>query len=327
MERGDCVATPSANSEDAPDELMIPSFASKETNSMPFAHKAGYAEMSSSDDDSDGTIVDGSSLIPALGIVTPHNAGIEDGEDSQPAGLSSALGDGRGASDGGKYARRSSNLFAARGRFRRQRTSEAEESDADKKAMFWAGVKPTRANSSPFLAVRKSGGPGSLSMATVRAAIKLKKRANDIHAKSILSAYIYDPRSRRMTMWKNWMLVNIMYTVLVVPWRISFHSDAGILGLMLSGIVNVSFVVDTVLHFFTAVPTEAGLIIDRKLIIRRYLSTWFLLDLVTCLPVTTLLRGTVSASMRVIAPLRGVRLLSLLKVVKVYAMHYEVRFR
>lgn len=235
--------------------------------------------------------------------------------------------DGRGVrsvDNGGKYARRTSNLFAARNRFRRQQTSYKDESDASKEARFWAGVRPMRQNSTVGLGIGGPAGTGALTMATLRAAIKLKKRAVDFKAKSTLSAYILDPRSPRMLSWKNWMFVNIMYTVLVVPWRISFLSDAGPFALACNVIVNVSFVIDTVLHFFTAIPTESGLMTDRKVIIRRYLSTWFVLDLVTCLPLTTLLRDRVYPSLRVLTPMRAVRLMSLLKVVKVYAMHYEV---
>lgn len=161
-------------------------------------------------------------------------------------------------------------------------------------------------------------------MATLRAAIKLKKKAEVIHAKSELSGYILDPRSLRMRYWKNWMLVNIMYTVLMVPGQISFHSEPGAFLLTLSWIANVSFIIDTVLHFFTAVPMESGLVTDRGFISRRYIFTWFLLDVVSCFPVTTLLRHRVSPSLKVLAPLRGLRLLGLLKVVKVYALHYEV---
>lgn len=221
-------------------------------------------------------------------------------------------------------AQRAPSVFVTHGRFRRPHAQFPEESKAQVKARFWDGVKPARTNST-LLAPQGGVGVNSLTMATLRAAIKLKKRANVIQAKAILNKYILDPRSPRMRSWKNWMVVNIMYTVLVVPWQISFQSEAAGLGLALSGIANVSFIVDTVLHFYMAVETETGLLTDRKVIARRYLTSWFLLDAVTCLPVTTLLRNSVPASLRVLAPMRSLRLLTLLKVVKVYAMHYEVR--
>lgn len=228
--------------------------------------------------------------------------------------------------DGGNL-RRSSNRFASRVRFGGRLPESDSESEAVRKARFWAGVKPLRHNSSLFTGTGMGGAGGGntgLTMATLRAAIKLKKKAINAKAKSALSAHILDPRSPRMRAWKNWTLVNIMYTVLVVPWRISFMSDLGALGLTLNGIANVSFVIDTVLHFFTALPSDSGLVIDHKLIIRRYLTTWFALDLVTCVPLTTLLRNKVYVSLLVVTPLRSLRLLGLLKVVKVYTVHYEV---
>ncbi|CAM9289976.1 unnamed protein product, partial [Laminaria digitata] len=212
--------------------------------------------------------------------------------------------------------------FATRGRFRRSRSAVPVESPLELRERFWTGVKlPTRKKSNLLPTLT---GSNRITMATVRAAIKLKKKANVIQAKSVLNWSILDPRSPRMRSWKNWMFMNIMYTVLVVPWRISFNLPAQAFGLTLSGIANVSFIIDTVLHFFTAVETESGLVTDHGIILRQYLSSWFIIDLVTCLPYTTLLRDSIPASLRVLTPLRGLRLLSLLKVAKVYAMHYEV---
>ncbi|CAM9518752.1 unnamed protein product [Hapterophycus canaliculatus] len=215
---------------------------------------------------------------------------------------------------------RTNATLPARGRF--GRAHKAEESNSEARRRFWNGVKPAGTNSLLLLPPGK-GVPG-LSMGPLRAAMKFKKKANVIQAKSIMTKYIVDPRSPRMQFWKNWMLVNIMFTVLVTPWRISFQCPPRAFGLVLAGIVNISFIVDTVLHFFTAVVTESGLLTERREIARRYVRSWFFLDLVTSVPYTTLLRNVIPSSLGVMAPMRGLRLLKLLKVVKVYAMHYEV---
>eukprot|EP00752_Nemacystus_decipiens_P013801 g12253.t1 len=209
-----------------------------------------------------------------------------------------------------------------RGRFGRAHRAVNEETKAEARREFWAGVKPARVNS---MLVQPAGdGKPGLSLGALRAAMKFKKKANVIQAKSALSKYILTPRSLRMQYWKNWMLVNIMFTVLVTPLRISFQVPAEAFGLVLAGIVNISFIADTVLHFFTAVETESTLVTDRKEIARRYLKSWFFLDLLTCIPFTTLLRHVIPPSLMILAPLRGLRLLKLLKVVKVYTVHYEV---
>lgn len=208
-------------------------------------------------------------------------------------------------------------------RFLRTHRIHTEASKAEARGRFWDGVKPSRENST-MLNPPGAGSPG-LSMVTLRAIMKLKKKATVMQAKTVMTKYIMDPRSGRMQYWKNWMLMNIMFTVLVTPWRISFQLPVTAFGLVLAGIVNISFIVDTVLHFFLAVETEAGLLTDRKEIARRYVKSWFFLDLLTCFPYTTVLRNVIPASMRILAPMRGLRLLKLLKVVKVYTMHYEVR--
>lgn len=200
-------------------------------------------------------------------------------------------------------------------RFRRPEGRVLGESLSHRQERFWKNVRDNR----PI-----EEGPPSISgitMTAVRSIIKLK----NIHMlKSTRNKYVLDPRSTRRRLWKNWMLLNIMYTVLVVPWRISFHARAGALGLVLNSVANVSFIVDTVLHFFTAVETDTGLMTDQREIVRRYVSSWFLIDAVSCIPFTTLLRDRVDPSLRGLTPIRGLRLLSLLKVVKVYALHYEV---
>ncbi|CAM9943905.1 unnamed protein product, partial [Choristocarpus tenellus] len=152
----------------------------------------------------------------------------------------------------------------------------------------------------------------------------LKKKAREIGKRSKPHAFSFDPRTPRMRAWENWVTLTILYTLLIVPWRVSFNARAGPLGLAIDGFVNLSFIADTVLKFMTALPTENGLVTGTWPIARHYLRTWFLIDLVTCIPLSTLLRDVVDPSIRVVQALRGLRLLRLVKVVKVYAMHYEV---
>lgn len=200
-------------------------------------------------------------------------------------------------------------------RFRRPEGRVLGESPSQRQERFWENVRDNR----PI-----EEGPPSLSsiaMTAVQSVIKLK----NIHMlKSTRNKFVLDPRSTRRRLWKNWMLLNIMYTVLVVPWRLSFQTRAGALGLVLNSVANVSFIVDTVLHFFTAVETDTGLMTNQRKIVRRYLSSWFLIDAVSCIPFTALLRDRAGPSLKNLTPIRGLRLLSLLKVVKVYALHYEV---
>ena len=207
-------------------------------------------------------------------------------------------------------------------RFRRPTGWVQGESLRQRQERFWKGIKLPRKTSEDALQPIKL--PRNITMVTMRAALKLKERAIAFIAKSTLSKTILDPHSARMQLWKNWMLVNIMYTVLDVPWRISFDSRGGVFALVLSSVANMSFVVDTILHFFTAVKTDTGIVVDQREISRRYLSSWFVIDVVSCVPFTTLLRDFVAPSLRVLTPMRGLRLLSLLKVAKVYALHYEV---
>ncbi|CAM9968309.1 unnamed protein product, partial [Discosporangium mesarthrocarpum] len=163
------------------------------------------------------------------------------------------------------------------------------------------------------------------SVLSLQSAVFVKKKATLMRQRVKMRPFTLDPRTPRMRVWENYLTITILYTVLVVPWRISFNSRAGTLGMVIDSLVNLSFVIDTARRFVTAIPTENGLVTAPWPIARRYLGTWFLVDLASCMPLTTLLRDKVAPSVRVVHALRGLRLLRLLKVVKVYAMHYEVK--
>jgi len=54
-------------------------------------------------------------------------------------------------------------------------------------------------------------------------------------------------------------------------------------------VIDLFFCVDIVINFFSAIESENGdLITDRKQIAIRYLTTWFLLDLASSLPISAI---------------------------------------
>ena len=72
----------------------------------------------------------------------------------------------------------------------------------------------------------------------------------------------------------------------MVPYNVSFKTKQNNLAwLVLDSVVDVIFLIDIVLNFHTTFVGPAGEVIsDAKLIRMNYLRTWFVIDLLSCLP-------------------------------------------
>ncbi|XP_071335251.1 potassium voltage-gated channel subfamily H member 5a [Trachinotus anak] len=88
------------------------------------------------------------------------------------------------------------------------------------------------------------------------------------------------------TTWDWVILILTFYTAIMVPYNVSFKTKQNNLAwLVLDSVVDVIFLVDIVLNFHTTFVGPAGEVIsDAKLIRMNYLKTWFVIDLLSCLP-------------------------------------------
>lgn len=82
------------------------------------------------------------------------------------------------------------------------------------------------------------------------------------------------------------ILILTFYTAILVPYNVSFKTKQNnVAWLVVDSIVDVIFLVDIVLNFHTTFVGPAGEVIsDPKLIRMNYLKTWFVIDLLSCLP-------------------------------------------
>uniref|UniRef100_A0A8C5BSA0 Potassium voltage-gated channel subfamily H member 5 n=1 Tax=Gadus morhua TaxID=8049 RepID=A0A8C5BSA0_GADMO len=88
------------------------------------------------------------------------------------------------------------------------------------------------------------------------------------------------------TTWDWVILVLTFYTAIMVPYNVSFKTKQNnMVWLVLDSVVDVIFLVDIVLNFHTTFVGPGGEVIsDPKLIRMNYLKTWFVIDLLSCLP-------------------------------------------
>ncbi|KAJ4967285.1 hypothetical protein NE237_019134 [Protea cynaroides] len=97
---------------------------------------------------------------------------------------------------------------------------------------------------------------------------------------------IISPMDSRYRCWETFMAVLVAYSVWVYPFEIAFMkcSRGGLY--MADNIVDIFFMIDIVLTFFIAHldPRTQLLVHDPRKISMRYLSTWFVMDLVSTIP-------------------------------------------
>eukprot|EP00929_Paragymnodinium_shiwhaense_P018831 TRINITY_DN13037_c0_g1_i1.p1 TRINITY_DN13037_c0_g1~~TRINITY_DN13037_c0_g1_i1.p1 ORF type:complete len:1634 (-),score=359.10 TRINITY_DN13037_c0_g1_i1:113-5014(-) len=110
--------------------------------------------------------------------------------------------------------------------------------------------------------------------------------------------------------------VLIVYSVLVVPFRISFHVEASGMAKTFETAVDVGFGVDIVLTFMTGYYDEKQNLVKRRLDVAwRYLTTFFVIDFLSVFPAEHLLPllrpESDGKSTRIIRILRLVRLAKL----------------
>lgn len=88
------------------------------------------------------------------------------------------------------------------------------------------------------------------------------------------------------TTWDWIILILTFYTAIMVPYNVSFRTKQNNLAwLVVDSVVDVIFLIDIVLNFHTTFVGPAGEVIsDAKLIRMNYLKTWFVIDLLSCLP-------------------------------------------
>ncbi|KAK9741805.1 hypothetical protein RND81_03G129700 [Saponaria officinalis] len=101
-----------------------------------------------------------------------------------------------------------------------------------------------------------------------------------------LRHYIISPFDSRYRMWETFLVLLVFYTAWVSPYEFGFLQNP-IRGLAITdNVVNAFFFVDIVLTFFVAYldPQSFLLIDNRKQIVWKYISTWFIFDSISVIP-------------------------------------------
>ncbi|KAK8568112.1 hypothetical protein V6N12_006676 [Hibiscus sabdariffa] len=136
------------------------------------------------------------------------------------------------------------------------------------------------------------------------------------HNNHIDSGWVISPVDSRYRSWETFMVVLVYYSAFVYPFEVAFFTPAPPVALNIAdSIVDSFFAVNIAMTFFVAYidSTTQLLVRDRKKIAKRYLSTWFIMDLASTIPFEALIRffftkGEYSASYSCLELLRFWRL-------------------
>ncbi|KAK9000481.1 hypothetical protein V6N11_080977 [Hibiscus sabdariffa] len=107
------------------------------------------------------------------------------------------------------------------------------------------------------------------------------------HSSHVNSKWIISPMDSRYRCWETFMVVLVFYSAFVYPFEIAFLTPTRPTPLyVVDSVVDCFFAVDIALTFLVAYidSTTQLFVRDRKSIAKRYLSTWFIMDLASTIP-------------------------------------------
>lgn len=101
--------------------------------------------------------------------------------------------------------------------------------------------------------------------------------------------YLFHPQEPSIVFWQFLVGIGIVYSIIVVPFRLGYDVDAIGGWYVLEMIIDGFFLVDILLNFRTAYfDDERKLIYEPRALFWRYAKGWFLLDLISTVPIDEL---------------------------------------
>lgn len=97
--------------------------------------------------------------------------------------------------------------------------------------------------------------------------------------------FVFSPDHPWRLVWDVVLLLLVVGDGIVVPYRMAFEVKAVGAAAVYNDFVTVFFLLDIILNMMTSYRDKGVVVIDRAAIAKRYLKTWFVLDMAASLPV------------------------------------------
>ena len=155
-----------------------------------------------------------------------------------------------------------------------------------------------------------------------------------------LGPWIRDPDSPATMCWEGAQIVFLLYVSVAVPMRACFGIELvlGSFWFWFDVLVDLYFILDVIANFRTAIVLPSGVLEARpRVIARQYMRSWFLIDLLSCLPINYLFllmealasdddRETKNAAgLKAVKVVRLVRLTKMLRIARLRRMLQKYR--
>ena len=120
------------------------------------------------------------------------------------------------------------------------------------------------------------------------------------------------------------MLIFLCYAAIITPYRTAFFDYDSIGWIIADTIVDLYFLADLILNFFTAYFNEdMKLVVSRTDIAKRYLKTWFSVDFIALVPFHYMIPGSsrdYSSLARISRLPRLYKLLKMIRYIYIYIL-------
>ncbi|KAM3136546.1 hypothetical protein pb186bvf_011349 [Paramecium bursaria] len=116
---------------------------------------------------------------------------------------------------------------------------------------------------------------------------------NDFVETAEINKWVIHPDSRFKAIWDFLIIILMVYTSTVQPFRLAFYNDSTYSWDTWDNVVNYLFMVDMGFNFITAYyDLDNVLVTNNKYIIKTYLKSWFIIDLCSVIPFDEILNPT-----------------------------------
>ena len=156
-----------------------------------------------------------------------------------------------------------------------------------------------------------------------------EEEEEDEEVRRARDAKVFLPTDKWKETWDLVVLQMIIYSAVMVPYRICFDSQATGIVELFEQTQSMIFFIDVIFNFNTAYPEGDHWVVSRGAIAARYMQGWFWIDFPSCIPVElvdSLIAGEQS-ELGMLRFLRLFRLLRLLKLLRLAAIVAELEDR
>ncbi|KAJ0412265.1 hypothetical protein ATCC90586_006651 [Pythium insidiosum] len=142
-----------------------------------------------------------------------------------------------------------------------------------------------------------------------------------------VSRFMVHPNSKFRRTWDVLTATCVLYVCIMVPLIIGFNYVDWGKRYVIDTIVDVYFVIDMVMTMRTGVYSNGEVIMDSRIVLRRYLRSWFIIDVISNFPLALFVDSSARKSVKIVKLQKLPKLLRigrLLKYLREYAKYYNL---